>query len=182
MAATSRAGPQEDAIRFGQLDIVGKQQEVIDFLRETVEPRLQGLSTIAVGDQTLIHAQLEGLPRKILVAYMGDGMARLISIILVLTTTANGCVFIDEVENGIHYSAMPEVWLGIIKAAKQFNCQIFATTHSYECLQAAVQGLPEDLHDQFSYVRLERSGDEIAGKSYSYEVLRAALERDWEVR
>jgi hypothetical protein len=173
LAATSRISPQEDAVRFGQLDILGKQQEIIDFLRETVEPRLTGLSTIAVGDQSLIHAQLEGSARKIPVSYMGDGMARLLSVILVLTTTANGYVFIDELENGIHYSAFPKVWLGIVKAAQRFNCQVFATTHSYECLQAAIQGLPEDLRDQFCYVRLERSGEHISGRTYAYEVLGA---------
>lgn len=182
LAATARVAAQEDAVRFGQLDIIGKQHEVVDFLRETVEPRLQGLSTIAVGEQTLIHAELEGLPRKIPVAYMGDGMSRLLSIILVMMTIANGFVFIDEIENGIHHSALPKVWLGIVKAARQFNCQVLATTHSYECLQAAIEGLPTELHDLFCYVRLERSGESIVGKTYAYEVLSAALEREWEVR
>jgi hypothetical protein len=181
-ATTSRISPQEDAIRFGQLDILGKQQEIVDFLRETVEPRLQSLSTIAVGNQSLIHAQLEGSTRKMPVAYMGEGMARLLSVILVLTTTSNGYVFIDEIENGIHYSALPKIWLGIVKAAQRFNCQVFATTHSHECLQAAIQALPEALQGQFCYVRLERTGERIQGKTYSYEVLGAALERDWEVR
>lgn len=182
LAATARIAPQEDAVRFGELDVVGKLDEVVTFLKETVEPRLKGLSVIAVGDQALIHAQLEGLERKIPVAYMGDGMGRLLSIILVMMTTKNGCIFIDELDNGIHYSALPTVWAGIVKAAKQFNCQVFATTHSYECLQAAVTGLSEDLKSEFCYVRLERSGDCIDSKTYSNQVLGAALERNWEVR
>ncbi|EIC28415.1 MULTISPECIES: AAA family ATPase [Methylomicrobium] len=182
LAATGRVATQEDAVRFGQLDVVGKLQEVVHFLKETVEPRLVGLSAVAVGDQTFIHAQLEGLERKIPVAFMGDGMGRLLSVILVMMTTRDGCVFIDEIENGIHYSALPKVWAGIVKAAKQFNCQVFATTHSYECLQAAVQGLPEDLQNEFCYVRLERLDGRIEGKTYSHGVLGAALERNWEVR
>jgi len=182
LAATGRVSAQEDAVRFGQLDVVGKLQEVVHFLKETVEPRLVGLSAVAVGDQTFIHAQLEGLERKIPVAFMGDGMGRLLSVILVMMTTRDGCVFIDEIENGIHYSALPKVWEGIVKAAKQFNCQVFATTHSYECLQAAVQGLPEDLQNEFCYVRLERLDGRIEGKTYSHGVLGAALERNWEVR
>jgi hypothetical protein len=182
LAATARIVPQEDAIRFGELDVIGKLDEVIAFLKETVEPRLRGLSVIAVGDQALIHAQLEGLDRKIPVVYMGDGMGRLLSIILVMMTTKDGCVFIDEIDNGIHYSALPTVWSGIVKAAKQFNCQVFATTHSYECLQAAVNGLSENSKSEFCYVRLERSGDCIDSKTYSHQVLGAALERNWEVR
>jgi hypothetical protein len=182
LAATVRVLHQEDAARFGQLDIIGKQQTVVDFLNKTVEPRLLGLSTISVDGQVLIHAQLDGFSRKVPVAYMGDGMGRLLSIILTMMTTENGCIFIDEIENGIHYSALPKVWLGIVQAAKQFNCQVFATTHSYECLQAAVQGLPEDLKNEFCYVRLERADGRIEGKTYSHAVLEAALDRNWEVR
>ena len=182
ITASGRLTPQESAIHFGKLEIADKHHEVIDFLRETVEPRLRGLSTIAVGNQSLIHAQLEGFSRKIPIAYLGDGMARLLSVILVISNTSDDCVFIDEIENGIHYSAMPKVWLGIVKAAQRFNCQVFATTHSYECLQAAVQGLTEDVRDQFCYVRLDRNGDRVVGTTYDYEVLSAALEQNWEVR
>lgn len=183
LAAATRVNPQEDAVRFGQLDIKGRQQEVVDFLRDTIEPRLKGLSVISLGGPTtMIHAQLEGLARKIPVAYMGDGMARLLSIILILATTTNGCIFIDEIENGIHHSALPRVWQGIVKAARQFNCQVFATTHSQECLQAAVQGIPVEMKDEFCYVRLEKSGEKILGKTYAHDVLGAALERGWEVR
>ncbi len=181
ISATGRSSPQVDAVHFGQLDILGKQQEIVDFLRETVEPRLESLSTVAVGQQSLIHAKLKGYTRKIPVAYMGDGTARLLSNILILATHPNQPIFIDEIDIGIHYSALPKVWLGIVKAAKQYNCQVFATTHSYECLQA-VQGLPSELHDQFCYVRLEQNGPRTVGKTYAFDVLGAALERGWEVR
>ena len=182
VSATGRSSPQDDAVHFGQLDILGRQQEIVDFLRETVEPRLESLSTVAVGQQSLIHAKLKGYTRKIPVAYMGDGTARLLSNILILATHPSLPIFIDEIDIGIHYSALPKVWLGIVKAAKQYNCQVFATTHSYECLQTAVQGLPSELHDQFCYVRLEQNGPRTEGKTYSFDVLEAALERGWEVR
>lgn len=171
LTATTRIPPQEDAIRFTQLDLIGKQQYVVDFLRETVEPRLQGLSANAVGDQFLIHAQLSDSNRKIPVAFLGDGLGRLLSIILVIMTTENGYVLIDEVENGIHYSAFPSVWSGIVKVAKQFNCQVLATTHSHECLQAAFQGLDDATKEEFAYVRLERVGSNIEGKTYSADLV-----------
>jgi len=176
----SQSGVQEDARRFGQLDLEGETQRVADLL-SLIEPRLQSLSAVPLGDLTLIHGDI-GLGRKIPVAYMGDGMARLLSVILAIATTPKGLVLIDEFENGIHHSAMARVWKGIAEAAKEFDCQVIATTHSYECLQAAHEGLQGAAEDRFAYIRLDRDGEEIVPKQYSYEILGAALEQGWEVR
>ena len=50
----------------------------------------------------------------------------------------------DEVENGLHYSIMPKVWQAVGTAAKNFDTQVVATTHSYECMEAAYQALGKD--------------------------------------
>ncbi|HEY4033525.1 MAG TPA: AAA family ATPase [Ktedonobacteraceae bacterium] len=110
-------------------------------------------------------------------------MSRLLSIILAIATAKNGVVLIDEVDTGIHHSRMPKIWEGICKAARAFNCQVFATTHSYECLQAAHIGIAQANMDRdFRYIRLDRHEQETVAKTYTYEVLGAALARRWEVR
>ena len=45
--------------------------------------------------------------------------------------------FIDEVENGVHRTVMPDIWTGIAEVAERLDIQVFATTHSYECFEAA---------------------------------------------
>lgn len=182
MAATSRNSPQEDAVRFGKLDLKGELEEIISFIKETIEPRLKSLSSIALEDQSVIHAQLEGISRKIPVSYMGDGMARLISIILAISNCENGFIFIDEIENGIHYSVIPKIWKGILKASQKYNCQVFATTHSYECLESAIKGIDANSHDKFRYIRLERDNDKLISNTYLFEELLASIEQGWEVR
>lgn len=172
--------PSEDAQKFGQLDVLGKQEKIVDFLR-IIEPDLKSLSSVAMGDISLIHGDI-GLSRKIPVAYMGDGVARLLSIILAIATAQNGMVFIDECENGIHYSAMAKVWEAIAKAAREFDCQIIGTTHSYECLEAAYRGMTGDLASDFSYVRLDRAGKGTTAKSFDHELLKVAIETNMEVR
>ncbi len=172
----------EDAKLFGMMDIVGKQNEITEFIKRTIEPRLVSLSAITLGDKTILHAQLEGMRRKIPIAYLGDGTARLVSIILAISTTQDGCILMDEIENGIHHSVLPKIWRGIMAAAKQYNCQIFATTHSYECLAAAVNGLDGELAEDFRYIRLERDGEELFSTTYSHRDLAIAVEREWEVR
>lgn len=180
LPSAQRAAPQEDAIRFGQLDIVGKQGVLVEFLH-VIEPRLRGLSSVATGNTSMIYADI-GLARKIPVPYTGDGMSRLLSIISAIATLENGVLLIDEVENGIHYSIMPKIWEGIAKAARQFNCQVFATTHSYECLTAAYQGCTGEYAADLGYVRLDKTEGNIVAKNYTHEMLGAAIERGWEVR
>jgi len=124
-----------------------------------------------------------GMSRKIPMAFLGGGMSRLLSIILAIAKVKNGIVLIDEVDAGIHYSHMPKVWEGISKAAREFNCQIFATTHSYECLQAAYNGIAQaDMAREFRYTRLERDEQETIAQTYTHDVLGAAMSRGWEIR
>jgi hypothetical protein len=173
----------EDATRFSQLDIKRGLDRVVDFLR-VIEPQLIGLTSVVMPSQKpTVYADIKGVKRKVPVALLGDGMSKLLSIILAIATVDNGAVLIDEIDAGVHYSVLPKVWEGIFKAAKDFNCQIIATTHSYECLQAAYAGSSKaGAESDFSYIRLESDKNNIIAKHYSHGVLGAALEQGWEVR
>src|SRR5262249_21192052 len=142
----------EDINRFSMLDITRRLDRVVSFLR-VIEPRLTGLTLVTRRSVPLIYADVQGMDRKVPVALLGDGMSKLLSIILAIATIDNGIILIDEVDAGIHHSVLPKVWEGIFKAAKDFNCQIIATTHSYECLQAAYDGSSKaQAEGDFSYI------------------------------
>jgi AAA15 family ATPase/GTPase len=172
----------EEMNRFSTLSITRELDRLVDFLR-VIEPRLIGL-TVAIRRATpLIYADVQGLDRKVPVAFLGDGMSKLLSIILAIATAKNGIVLIDEFDAGVHHSVLPKVWEGIFKAAKDFNCQIIATTHSYECLQSAYDGASKaQAEGDFSYIRLDSYENNVVAKHYSHAVLGAALEQGWEVR
>lgn len=59
-----------------------------------------------------------GINKKIPMSFMGDGISRLTSILLAILTTKNGIVFIDEIENGIHYSVQNKIWMSNPKSCK----------------------------------------------------------------
>ena len=65
----------------------------------------------------------------------GDGLRHYISIISSLYTAKDGYLFIDEIGNGIHYTHLPKLWELIFKLSHELNVQIFATTHSKECIE-----------------------------------------------
>jgi hypothetical protein len=180
IGARSPGNPTEDAYRFGQLDILGKQDIIVNFLK-IIEPKLKSLSSVTMGEVSLIHGDI-GLSRKIPVSYMGDGISRLLTIILAIATSKNGIVLIDECENGIHHSVMPNIWKAIAKAAREYNCQIVCTTHSYECLEAAKNGISGDLAEDFSYIRIDRDENKRVAKCFDHEMLAMALKNNMEVR
>src|SRR5205085_12017984 len=107
LGAKARFDSNEEATRFGLLDIEGKLKMVIDFL-QILEPRLQSLSTVTMGQPSLIYGDI-GIGRKIPLAHMGEGMDRLLSIVLAIATSRDGLVLIDEFEHGIHQSGMTKI-------------------------------------------------------------------------
>ena len=170
-----------EAQRYGALDKTGHASEAVEFLKEFF-PNLRGLSLIPGLDQkTVLHADV-GLAKKIPVGWAGEGLSRLLSIYLAMADARDGVVLIDEIGSGIHYSALPKVWAGMVKAAEKYGCQVFTTTHSYECLRAAREGLVGLLEPDLMYVLLDKTEKGIVPRLYPYEVLDAALEAGLEVR
>ena len=62
-------------------------------------------------------------------------MRRLLALALSLVRTKGGILLIDEIDTGLHYSIMGDLWLFIIQAAQRYGVQVFATTHSWDCVR-----------------------------------------------
>jgi AAA15 family ATPase/GTPase len=113
----------------------------------------------------------------------GDGMMQLLGIALSLVSCENGILLIDEIETGLHYSILPDVWKLIFKTAKDLNVQVFATTHSKDCIEAFTQAAIDDEESEGMLIRLERNkSDKIIAKIFDEESLETIERRDIEVR
>lgn len=176
-----RSGAEEDSEFFGELAMENRERELIDPLR-IIAPQLGKLSTIVLGGKPMLHADI-GLPRLVPLAVLGDGLQRLARLILNILHTRGGVVLIDEIENGLHHSVMKQVWGAIARAARASGVQIFATTHSRECVVAAHEAFSELLDYEFSLQRLERDRkDDIIAVAYNKEALDGAILAGFEVR
>lgn len=89
-------------------------------------------------DRTAI-VSLENEPRPVPINSMGDGMARVLQLILKMFAAKGGILLIDEFENGLHYSVQEKVWQMMFELAHKLDTQIFATTHSWDCIESFAQ-------------------------------------------
>jgi hypothetical protein len=171
---------REQAQRFGKLQKIGRQEDLLRMLK-LVEPRLRSLATVVVGEEPILHGDV-GAGTLIPLPEMGDGIVRLADLALVIREAAHGIVLVDEIENGIHYSALENVWKALGQAAREQDVQLFATTHSFECIAAAHRAFSEGDDYDLRLIRLERVKEKTRAVAYDREVLEAAIEADMEVR
>jgi hypothetical protein len=180
--ARSRENPEQEVKWFSELQIEGHEDVLLRAL-QILDPRLHSLSMVYEAGQPLLQGDI-GLKRRHLIplAVMGDGMNRLASIIMLIGSTAGGALMLDEVDSGFHYSLLPKVWGAVCQAADEFDVQLFCTTHSRECVDAAHKAATNRETYELSLHRLERRDGEVSVISYDREAIDASLSSEFEVR
>ncbi len=103
---------------------------------------------------------------------MGDGAIRLFSIALALVNSADGFLLIDEAENGIHHSVQRDLWRMIFNIAAEYNVQVLATTHSYDCVRGFAQAMVEDKEADGALVRIEWRNERLRAVEYSKNTIK----------
>ena len=69
------------------------------------------------------------------VGTFGEGMRRLLAVSMALVGSEGGCLLIDEIDTGFHWRVMEDMWRLVVEGAARSNVQVFATTHSYDCIK-----------------------------------------------
>jgi AAA15 family ATPase/GTPase len=171
----------EEIQRFSDLRKKEKEGIILSALR-IIEPRLERLEILTYQGVIIVHGYLKGYDEPIPSPLLGDGVQRSLSVLLAIGSAENGVVLVDEIENGIHHSAMKALWTVIEEASKTFNCQVFATTHSDECIRSAHEAFKEGKTYDLKLYRLDRKNGSIQSVMYDEETLDAALSIPLEVR
>ena len=114
---------------------------------------------------------------------MGDGINRILTIILALVNAGDSYLLIDEFENGLHHTVQEDLWKMIFQLAKELNVQVFATTHSDDCIHAFESVMnSEGNESEGQYLRLDSIDGQIIPTLYSPEELDTAADHQIEVR
>lgn len=118
------------------LQIIEPQIENINFLKDD---KVYGRFT----DERVPFVVFPYSTKRYRLSSMGDGINRILTIILAMLNCKNGILLIDEFENGLHYSVQYELWKIIFRLSEQLNVQVFATTHSIDALRGLSQLISE---------------------------------------
>lgn len=173
------------ASMFGEIVLTDEEQHVIDALR-IIDPSIERLA-LAGGDSVVsdgsgLFVRCKGQSERIPIGSMGDGIWRLLSLSLALVRARGGMLLVDEIDTGLHVSAMLEMWKLIIDAARRLDVRVFATTHTrdcYESLATVLRGM-DAAPGTAAIHRIEREkGRTVA---YDQQQIIIAAEDDIEVR
>jgi len=155
---------------------------------------ISALRIIEPGVERIAYARQEGAAReafffklagsdgRVPLGSMGDGIKRLLALSLHLARSAGGSLLIDEIDTGLHYSAMVRMWRLVLETARRLDVQVFATTHSLDCILAIAElceRFPALAGDVLLH-RVERDAPEAV--TYTADALRVAAAQQMEVR
>lgn len=166
---------------FGQLVLNDKKELIIKAL-QVFDKNIIDVQTIVKGAFGYLYVSfVDG--RKMPLSYMGDGINRMLNMLLGIMSAPDGVVLIDEMENGFHYSMYQKIWEILGKAAVENNCQLIINTHSWDLLNDAVKGLKKsNLINKLSYVRLDNQDDIIKAHIFDSGLIEFAVKSEMEVR
>ena len=174
--------PDEYLRRYSEMVRAGAKPELTKAINLTL-PRVEGVEILAddAGASYLSTTTTDG--RQLPIHDLGGGAVRLFRLLLGFFAARQGVLLMDEIENGIHYSAFAKVWGHVRQWMDTWNVQVVATTHSAECIDAAIAAFacaPEDLSIHTLFRNDSTEGVEAA--TFSGEALEGARNLNLEVR
>ena len=140
-------------------------EEVFKRALRIVVPELEDLAFVSDPDSRLYRSRpsrsakvkLAGLPSPVPLSSMGDGIQRVLQLTLKLLAAKGGFLLIDEFENGLHYSVQEKLWQLIFELSEQLDVQVFATTHSWDCIESFTKVAVARTQTEGVLLRLGRS-------------------------
>ena len=115
--------------------------------------------------------------------YMGDGFKRIFYTILKMLSLKGKRILIDEIEIGIHHTKIKDFWVNIFKIAKELDVQVFATTHSDECIEAFIEAAQKIELKNIRLIKLKETKNEsVKAICYKEDYLEFLVESNTEER
>lgn len=170
---------------WDNISLTDLQEEITTCLK-LIDLNIKGLALVGSeqvrSKSRMPIVRLEQSSERLPLKSMGDGMTRLFHLVLALVNAKDGTLLIDEFENGLHWSVLPKVWDTVFRLAEKLNVQVFATTHSRDCILGFKKAWEQN-EALGSFHRLDATPEDGAKPiSYSLETLSDSLDMDVEVR
>lgn len=131
------------ALMWNQITLTQAQDRVVQALK-FIEPKIEAIAPLIAappgpyfyGGRGGFIVKLRGTDLPVPIGSLGDGTWRLLALSIALSRSKDGVLLIDEIDTGLHHTVMADMWRLIDETAKELNVQVFATTHSYDCVHS----------------------------------------------
>jgi energy-coupling factor transporter ATP-binding protein EcfA2 len=121
---------------WDSIHLTAEEDKVVEALR-ILEPKVERIGfTSRQTSNTGIRVKLRDQQDPVPLGSMGDGMRRILTLATSTITAENGVLLVDEIDTGLYYRTQSDMWRLLIETADRLNVQIFATTHSQDCVKA----------------------------------------------
>lgn len=182
-------GDREEDI-LTALRVIIPEVERLNFVTGTSlsirHPSLIGASSVEEkkdSQERIPIVKLGNLPHTVPLLSMGDGLLKMLEVALTMANSKGGLALIDEIESGLHYSVQPDMWRLVFETAARLNVQVFATTHSLDCIRAFESAARERGEEESLLISLRRHRQEpekivavLAGKDELDTIVHSPIE------
>ncbi|MFP4190433.1 MAG: AAA family ATPase [Candidatus Hydrogenedentota bacterium] len=165
----------------------GRESEVIEAMRILEGDIadivfLTGANARRASGQGGILAGFRNTKGRLPLGSLGEGIRRLLALSLSLIHSADGILLIDEIDTGLHWGVMQDMWQLVVRTAMDSNVQVFATTHSLDCLRG-LAWLHESDPDVAQHVMVQKL-DRNLKESVAFDTsqVHTAVEQEIELR
>lgn len=168
-------------MRLKQLIEEKEDKHIVEILRN-IDPKIKSIHLL--DNDVVVDI---GASRLLPINVLGDGIRKMLSMVVALYQAKDGLLLIDEIDNGLHFSTLDLVWNVIFKTAHKFNVQVMMTTHNEELIQSldkilSTDDLKEYQKDLACYSLKRFGDDDMRAFRYDYENLSFAMEQNIEIR
>lgn len=182
--------PWEVVRLFESVVLTAEEDFVVEALR-VIDPSIERLAIGGIDARRLpsgvsarggLLVRCTGNKNRIPIGSMGDGIWRMLGLALAIVKAEGGVLLVDEIDTGLHYTTMTDMWRMIYRTAKRLDVQVFATTHSRDCVESLATICREEspTEGEVTIQRIER--DRATSVSYTEDEIIAVAERGLEVR
>jgi len=145
---------------YSNIQSKGIQHKFLTYLK-LLDSDIQWIEPQLLDDEMLLRLNLNNPERSLVSSELGEGTNRYIEILCTLLsnsdgTILNGTVFIDEIENGIHYTKLYDIWKAILEIVEKEKIQLFVTTHNLESIEALNEASEAMNFDKISSIKLQK--------------------------
>ncbi|AFY71751.1 hypothetical protein Pse7367_3516 [Thalassoporum mexicanum PCC 7367] len=165
---------------WDDIRLTSKEDKVIKSLK-ILEPDISGIHFSSASSSNSISVLFKG--QKVPIGTLGEGVQRILTLAIHAVSVENGFLLVDDIDTGLYHGAQLDMWRWIMQVAKELNIQVFATTHSWDCVAAFQEALEEIGDPAYGrLLRMERRDNGTQPVEYSARELAIAVDHGIEVR